>query len=70
MYKLKIFDIKKFKRDLASLKEKHIILFENDGYYRPSSQQEYVDFINKQKDTIESIKKTILIAEKEIMKYE
>lgn len=66
MYKLKIFDVKVFKKELSKLKENYIILFENDGYYRPSSQQEYMDFIEKQKETVNAIKKTIKIAEMEM----
>lgn len=65
MYKLKIFDIKRFKKELAELKEKHIILFESDGYYRPSSPEEYDEFIEKQKENLCAIQKTIDIAIKE-----
>lgn len=62
MYKLKIFDIKRFKNELAELKEKHIILFEGDGYYRPSSPEEYDEFIEKQKENLHAIQRTIDIA--------
>lgn len=66
MYKLKIFDVREFKKELAKLKEEHIILFENDGYYRPTTGKEYLDFISKQIDIIKSLNKTIAIAKEEM----
>lgn len=72
MYKLKIFDVKKFKKELAELKENHIILFESDGYYRPSSPEEYDEFIEKQKENLNATKRIIEIAlkEKEKLQWE
>ncbi len=69
MYKLKILDIKEFKKELAKLKEEYIILFESDGYYRPNTEKEYLDFICKQIDTIKALNKTIEIAKKEMSIY-
>lgn len=66
MYKLKIFDIKEFKKQLSKLKEEYIILFEDNGYYRPNTKKEYLNFICKQTDTIKALDKTIEIAKKEM----
>lgn len=66
MYKLKIFNVNQFKKELAELKEKYIILFENDGYYRPNKAEEYLMIITKQKEIIDNANKIIEIAKKEM----
>jgi len=66
MYKLKIFNVSQFKKELSKLKEKYIILFENDGYYRPNTEKEYLDFISKQIEAVRAINKIIEIAKKEM----
>ena len=54
-----------FKKDLAELRKKYIILF-NEGYYRPSTKQEYIDFINKCNETKTEMYGLMVLAKKEM----
>lgn len=65
MQKMNIFDVKIFKKEISKLKEDNIILFEENGYYRPSTEEDYNNFIEKEKEIIKSVEKTIKIAEDE-----
>lgn len=65
MYKAKITNIDKFKTELAELKTKNIILFE-DGYYRPNTKEEYENFINKCNIKKTETQELIKIAKKEM----
>ena len=65
MYKSKIIDLKIFKEELAKIKKKNIILFINDGYYRPNTLEEYDEFINKINSNIKELQTTLEIANKE-----
>ena len=69
MYKSKISNITDFKQELAKLKRKYIILFD-DGYYLPSSKEEYLDFIKKMNKQILDIADKIEIAYKEMEEKE
>lgn len=63
MSELKI-DEDTFKKDLAKIKEKNIVLFDG-GYYRPTEIKEYDSLINKLKNIEGNAKKSIKIALKE-----
>lgn len=65
MQKMNIFDVKIFKKEISKLKEENIILFEEDGYFRPNTEEDYNNFIEKEKEIIKSVEKTIKIAEDE-----
>ncbi len=65
MYKAKITNIDIFKTELAELKTKHIILFE-DGYYRPNTKEEYKNFINKCNTKKTETQELIKIAKREM----
>lgn len=65
MYKAKITNEKQFKKELAELKKQYIIIFD-DGYYLPSSKEEYMEFINKMKEQERNINRTIELAYKEM----
>ena len=53
-----------FKKDLAKIKEKNIVLFD-EGYYRPTEIKEYDSLINKLKNIEGNPKKSIKLALKE-----
>lgn len=61
MYKAKIMDKREFKQELAKLKEKYIIIYD-EGYYLPSSKEEYLEFINKMKKQANDVNKIIELA--------
>lgn len=65
MYKAKIFNVAEFKEQLANLRENYIIIFD-DGYYVPSSKEEYLDFIKKMNSQIFEISNKIEMAYKEM----
>jgi len=65
MYKAKITDEKQFKKELAELKKQYIVIFD-DGYYLPSSKEEYMELINKMEEQGKNINKTIELAYKEM----
>ena len=54
-----------FRKELAELKEKYIILFD-EGYYRPSTRQEYEDFINKCNEKRTEMYELIVLAKREM----
>ena len=64
MYKAKITE-DEFKEELSRLKHKYIILFDN-GYYVPSTKEEYLEFIQKQNQRLCDTAKTIDLAYKEM----
>ena len=53
-----------FKKELATIKETKIVLFDN-GYYMPNTEEEYELFKQKCKKEIANIKKLFYLAEKE-----
>ena len=65
MYNAKITDEKQFKKELAKLREKYIIIFD-EGYYLPSSKEEYLEFIKKLNGQVFETTKTIDLAYKEM----
>lgn len=69
MYKAKITNEKQFKKELAELKKQYIIIFD-DGYYLPSSKEEYMEFISKMKEQERNINRTIELAYKEMEELE
>lgn len=69
MYKAKITDEKQFKKELAELKKQYIVIFD-DGYYLPSSKEEYMEFINKMEEQGENINRIIELAYKEMEEKE
>lgn len=69
MYKAKITDEMQFKKELAELREKYIIIFDN-GYYVPSSKEECLEFIQKLNGQVYDIAKTIDLAYKEMEELE
>ena len=70
MRESKILDVECFKKELGRLKNEYIIIFD-DGYFLPSSKEEYIEFINKMnKKKEEIIQKIELACEKMEGKYE
>ena len=65
MQKAKIADVRTFRKEIAKLKEKYIIINDN-GYYLPANKKEYEEFIQKQNKRYCEIKKTIDLAYKEM----
>lgn len=65
MYKAKITDVMQFKKELAELRKQYIIIFD-DGYYLPSSKEEYEEFIKKMEEQRDNANKTIELAYKEM----
>jgi len=61
MYQAKITDVSQFKKELAELRKKYIIVFD-DGYYLPSSKEEYLNFIKKLNGQVSDTVKTIDLA--------
>ena len=58
-------DIEEFKKQLAEIKTKYIVIFDN-GYYLPANIDEYDDFINKANEKIDYYIKLKEIANKEM----
>ncbi len=56
---------RQFRKELARLREKYIIINDN-GYYLPASKEEYEEFIQKQNERYIKIKETIDLAYKEM----
>lgn len=69
MYKAKIFNVAEFKEELTKLRKKYIIIFD-DGYYLPSSKEEYLDFIKKMNSQMFEISNKIEMAYKEMEEKE
>ncbi len=69
MRKAKITDVRTFRKELAKLKDKYIIINDN-GYYLPANKEEYEEFIEKQNERYCEIKKTIDLAYKEMKEHE
>lgn len=65
MYKAKIKDIRQFRKEITQLREQYTIIFD-DGYYFPSSREEYMEFINKMEEQRDNVNKTIKLAYKEM----
>lgn len=55
----------KFQDEMARLKKKHIILFD-DGYYRPKTKEEYEEFIKKCSTRKDEVLWLIELAKKEM----
>lgn len=58
-------DEKQFKQELANLRKQYIIIFD-EGYYLPSSKEEYLNFIKKLNCQLGDITKTIELAYQEM----
>ena len=69
MCKINMYDTNEFRKQLADLRKQYIILYD-EGYYLPSSQEEYWEFIQKLKKQVEDIEKTISLAYKEMEEKE
>ena len=69
MYKTKITDIKEFKEEISKLRKQYIIIFDN-GYYLPSSKEEYLKYIEKETEKMHEISKRINLAYKEMGELE
>ena len=67
MNKAKITDVRTFRKELAKLRAKYIIINDN-GYYSPANIEEYEEFIKKQNARYCEIKETIDLAYKEMKK--
>lgn len=65
MYKAKITDVKQFRQEMAKLKEKYIVIFD-DGYYLPATKEEYEEFIEKMQLQVGNINSTIELAKQEM----
>ena len=65
MSKAKITDVRTFRKEIAKLKNKYIIINDN-GYYLPANQQEYEEFIEEIEMKIGRLNKTIDLAYKEM----
>ena len=69
MYKTKITDVSQFREELAKLRDQYIIIFDN-GYYLPSSKEEYLEIIKKLNGQVYETTKTINLAYKEMEELE
>ena len=67
MYKAKITNENEFQKEMAKLRKQYIIIFD-EGYYIPSSKEEYLEFIQKQNKQLCETSKTIELAYKEMEK--
>lgn len=65
MSKAKITDVRAFRKEIAKLKDKYIIINDN-GYYLPANQQEYEEFIKVIEKKIGRLNKTIDLANNEM----
>ena len=65
MNKAKITNIRTFRKELARLRNRYIIINDN-GYYLPANKEEYEEFIEKQNERYCEIRKTIDLAYKEM----
>lgn len=65
MYKAKITDTTRFRKELAKLRKEYIIVFD-EGYYLPSSKEEYLEIIKKLNGQVYDATKTIELAYKEM----
>lgn len=65
MYEAKIMDVRNFRNEMEQLKSKYSIIFE-DGYYLPSSKEEYEEFIDKLKNRKNKLDEKIKLAYKEM----
>ena len=65
MNKAKITDVRTFRKELAKLKDRYIVINDN-GYYMPANKNEYEEFIQKQNERYIEIGKTISLAYKEM----
>jgi len=66
MKECNILSVQEFNEELANIKRHYIILVNDKAYYRPSTEIEYELLIEKLNKNIESINRTINIAEKEL----
>lgn len=70
MYEAKLQDEKIFKNELTELRKEYLIMFD-DGYYLPSSKEEYSEIIEKMEKQNDEIRQRLKIAYKEMeKKYE
>lgn len=69
MYKAKITDEGEFQKEIGKLRKQYVIIFDN-GYYIPSSKEEYLEFIQKQNKQLCETSKTIELAYKEMEELE
>ena len=67
MYKAKMTNESEFQKEIAKLRKQYIIIFD-EGYYIPSSKEEYLEFIQKQNKQLCETSKTIELAYKEMEK--
>lgn len=67
MEKSNINSINEFKKEIEELKQNYIILYE-EGYYRPSSKDEYEEVIKKCNLKTNNMQRIIEIAKKEMEK--
>lgn len=58
-------DVEEFKKQLAEIKKQYIVIFD-DGYYLPSNENEYNNFINKTNEQIKYYTKLKEMANKEM----
>ena len=65
MSKAKITDVRAFRKEIAKLKSKYIIINDN-GYYLPANQQEYEEFIKGIEKKIGRLNRTIDLANNEM----
>lgn len=65
MKESKIKDVEEFKKQLAEIKKQYIVIFD-DGYYLPSNENEYNNFINKTNEQIKYYTKLKQMANKEM----
>lgn len=54
-----------FKKELSELKKNYIVLFD-DGYYRPSTEQDYREFMDKCNEKRTEMYELIVLAKKEM----
>lgn len=65
MYEAKITDDKEFRRQMAELQNKYIIIWEY-GYYLPSTKEEYMEVIKKLEQQKEEKNRIIKLAYREM----
>lgn len=65
MKEANIVDIEEFKKQLADIKTKYIVIFD-DGYYLPANKYEYENFLNKVNLQIKYYSKLKEMANKEM----
>ena len=65
MNKANITSLRQFRDELSMLRKRYIILYD-DGYYRPATKYEYIEFVNAQASKVNEITNLIELASNEM----